>query len=79
MDTQLGRFTARSIWRKYDGFPFFETLAHSSVDRVSQSILDLVHFLITGRPSDAVSDFIGSGEQMSERVNPSRSSNDIVK
>lgn len=39
----------------------------SGGNRVSQSILDLVHFLITGRPSDAVSDFIGSGEQMSER------------
>lgn len=25
-------------------------------------------YLVTGRPSDAVSDFIGSGEQMSERV-----------
>ena len=79
MDTQLGRFTARSFRRKYARFSFSETLAHSSVDRVSQSILDLVHFLITGRPSDAVSDFIGSGEQMSERVNTSCSSKYMVK
>ncbi|THH16998.1 hypothetical protein EW146_g3736 [Bondarzewia mesenterica] len=36
-------------------------------NKLSWSILDLVHLLVSGRSSDAVSDFIGSGEQMSER------------
>ena len=29
---------------------------------------DLTQLLTTGRPSDALADFLGSGEQMSERV-----------
>lgn len=38
------------------------------LDKSAWSIVDLMMYLVTGRPSDAVSDFIGSGEQMSERV-----------
>jgi hypothetical protein len=32
------------------------------------SLLDLTLLLLVGRSSEAVSDYIGSGEQMSERV-----------
>lgn len=32
-------------------------------------MLDLMALLVTGRASDALLDFLGSGEPMSERVN----------
>lgn len=31
-------------------------------------MLDLTSLLVTGRVSEALADFLGSGEQMSERV-----------
>ena len=31
-------------------------------------MLDLTSLLVTGRVSDALADFLGTGEQMSERV-----------
>jgi anaphase-promoting complex subunit 4 len=33
-------------------------------------MLDLTTLLVTGRASDALLDFLGSGEQMSERASP---------
>ena len=43
--------------------------AHSSTEHSPDPILDLMTLLVTGRASDALLDFLGSGEQMSERVN----------
>lgn len=37
-------------------------------DREPNPILDLTHLLVTGRASDALADYLGSAEQMSERV-----------
>jgi anaphase-promoting complex subunit 4 len=39
-----------------------------AVELEPNPILDLTALLVTGRPSEALSDFIGSAEQMSERV-----------
>jgi hypothetical protein len=38
------------------------------LEREPNALLDLTCLLLTGRASDALSDFLGSGEQMSERV-----------
>jgi hypothetical protein len=38
------------------------------VEQEPTAILDLTCLLLTGRASEALSDFLGSGEQMSERV-----------
>lgn len=42
--------------------------ADFAVDEEPSAILDLTCLLVTGRASDSLVDFLGSGEQMSERV-----------
>lgn len=52
-------------------FDPFSSDAHPEsvhIEEEPNAILDLTLLLTTGRPSEAVSDFFGSGEQMSERV-----------
>ena len=43
-------------------------IVHSSAEDSPDSMLDLTTLLVTGRASDALLDFLGSGEQMSERA-----------
>jgi anaphase-promoting complex subunit 4 len=43
-------------------------LVHSSAEDSPDPMLDLTTLLVTGRASDALLDFLGSGEQMSERA-----------
>jgi hypothetical protein len=53
-------------WRHH----YSVTCADSSIALTDSttSLLDLTLLLLVGRSSEAVSDYIGSGEQMSERV-----------
>lgn len=47
---------------------WFINLTILAEDKTTWSLVDLTIFLVSGRSTDAISDFIGSGEQMSERV-----------
>ncbi|KAI0068360.1 hypothetical protein BV25DRAFT_1793503 [Artomyces pyxidatus] len=63
-DTQTGA--------REPGIKWLQTLdslqaGRDGAETTTNSLLDLTIFLVTGRSTDPVSDFIGSGEQMSER------------
>jgi len=38
------------------------------IEEEPSAVLDLTRLLVTGRASDALADFLGSGEQMTDRV-----------
>jgi len=38
------------------------------IEEEPSAVLDLTCLLVTGRASDALADFLGSGEQMTDRV-----------
>lgn len=50
------------------GFRHHAQLSSFFVDEVAYALLDLTCLLTTGRSSEALLDYLGSGEHMSERV-----------
>lgn len=54
--------------KRYDGWIYLQRLNPRSLEEEPSGMLDLTSLLVTGRVSESLADFLGSGEQTSDRV-----------